>query len=199
MSRSEHHIDFTNPFPPPPLPPPSKIPLVQPHTPHLITPYFEQNGKWDFWAWRATHYRINTTEPSKKWCTNGRRSPRKINRKGAKKKRAVYVLYWIDTGLNTSTLSVNSMVNTLGWPSLDERRQVARLSMLFKVHHGQVHCSCLKLKEKIVLLSQIVGDAAMTDSSIWSRQGPTIELLRTYLELSKTGTIYNKKQLRPGQ
>ena len=36
---------FTNPFPPPPLPPPSQIPLVQPHTPHLITPYFEQNGK----------------------------------------------------------------------------------------------------------------------------------------------------------
>ena len=58
--------DFTNPFPPPPLPPPSQIPLV--HSPHLITPYFEQNGKWEFWAWHATHYCINTTEPSKKWC-----------------------------------------------------------------------------------------------------------------------------------
>ena len=34
-----------------------------------------KHGKWDFWAWRATHYRINTTEPSKNdvGCTNGRR------------------------------------------------------------------------------------------------------------------------------
>ena len=39
----------------------------------------------------------------------------------------------------------------------------------------------------------------MTDSSIWSRQGSSIELLPSYLELSKTGKIYNKKQLRPGQ
>ena len=56
----------TNPFPPPPLPPPSQIALVQPHNPHLIILYFEQKWKVRFWGLtHATHYCINTTEPSK--------------------------------------------------------------------------------------------------------------------------------------
>ena len=47
-----------------------------------------------------------------------------------------------------NTSSVNIMLDTLGWPSLEKRRQVARLSVLFKVHHGLVHCP--SLKEKLV-------------------------------------------------
>ena len=50
-----------------------------------------------------------------------------------------------------NTSSVGSMLNTLGWPSLRKRRQTARLSMLYKILNGIVHCN---LKEKLIPLPE---------------------------------------------
>ena len=65
-----HPSHLTPPTPSPhahSLPHP-KSPLSSPTTPISSPLILNKNGKWDFWAWRATHYCINATEPSKKWC-----------------------------------------------------------------------------------------------------------------------------------
>ena len=74
-----------------------------------------------------------------------RQTDRQREREDGGKRAARFVL---NRYRNTS--SVSSTLDTLGWPSLENRRQVARLSKLFKVHHGLVHCP--SLKEKLVPL-----------------------------------------------
>jgi hypothetical protein len=45
-----------------------------------------------------------------------------------------------------NTSSVSNMLETLGWPTLESRRQQSRLSMLTKISTGLVHCPSLKAK-----------------------------------------------------
>ena len=69
--------NFTNPSPYPHSLPHPKSPLSNPTTPISSPLILNKNGKWDFWAWCATHYCINTTEPSKKWCWLYKRKKKK--------------------------------------------------------------------------------------------------------------------------
>ena len=45
-----------------------------------------------------------------------------------------------------NTSSVNSMLEALDWPTLERHPQITRLSMLYKIHSGLVHCPGLKSK-----------------------------------------------------
>ncbi|XP_078597679.1 uncharacterized protein LOC144873858 [Branchiostoma floridae x Branchiostoma japonicum] len=45
-----------------------------------------------------------------------------------------------------NTSSVSSMLSTLGWQSLKQRRKTARLGTLFKIHHGIVQCPVISSK-----------------------------------------------------
>jgi hypothetical protein len=45
-----------------------------------------------------------------------------------------------------NTSSVSRMLDILGWQSLEERRKHARLSMLYKIDNGKVHCPGIKSK-----------------------------------------------------
>ena len=45
-----------------------------------------------------------------------------------------------------NTLSVNNMLEVLGWPTLEQRRQTCRLLMLYKIQSGLAHCPTLKAK-----------------------------------------------------
>ncbi len=45
-----------------------------------------------------------------------------------------------------NTSSVGNMLETLGWPTLQKRRQTSRLTMLHKIHNGLVHCPGLRAK-----------------------------------------------------
>eukprot|EP00745_Piridium_sociabile_P028257 TRINITY_DN45450_c0_g1_i15.p1 TRINITY_DN45450_c0_g1~~TRINITY_DN45450_c0_g1_i15.p1 ORF type:complete len:218 (-),score=38.33 TRINITY_DN45450_c0_g1_i15:57-710(-) len=45
-----------------------------------------------------------------------------------------------------NTSSVSSMLEALDWPTLESRRQKARLSMLHKIRVGLVHCPSLQAK-----------------------------------------------------
>ena len=42
--------------------------------------------------------------------------------------------------------SVNNMLEALGWPTLEQRRQTCRLLMLYKIQSGLAHCPTLKAK-----------------------------------------------------
>ena len=44
------------------------------------------------------------------------------------------------------TPSVNNMLEALGWPTLEQRRQTCRLLMLYKIQSGLAHCPTLKAK-----------------------------------------------------
>ena len=46
------------------------------------------------------------------------------------------------------TSSVSAIIKTLQWPSLEKRRQVARLTMLYKIVHGMVEVEELKRELK---------------------------------------------------
>ena len=43
-----------------------------------------------------------------------------------------------------NTSSVNNMLEALGWPTLEQRRQTCRLLMLYKIQSGPAHCPTLK-------------------------------------------------------
>ncbi len=45
-----------------------------------------------------------------------------------------------------NTSSVNRMLDSLGWPSLEQRRKIMRLSMLYKIHNGIVQSPSLRGK-----------------------------------------------------
>ena len=45
-----------------------------------------------------------------------------------------------------NTLNVNNMLEGLGWPTLEQRRQTCGLSMLYKIQSGLAHCPMLKAK-----------------------------------------------------
>ncbi|KAK7093701.1 uncharacterized protein [Littorina saxatilis] len=45
-----------------------------------------------------------------------------------------------------NTSSVSRMLDSLGWQSLEERRKLARLSMLYKITNSIVHCPGIKSK-----------------------------------------------------
>ena len=45
-----------------------------------------------------------------------------------------------------NTSSVDDMINSLGWTSLQDRRKLARLSMLYKIRHGAVSVENIKAK-----------------------------------------------------
>ena len=45
-----------------------------------------------------------------------------------------------------NTSSVNNMLEALGWPTLEQRRQTCRLLMLYKIQSGLAHCPTLKAK-----------------------------------------------------
>ena len=45
-----------------------------------------------------------------------------------------------------TTSSVSSTLDSLGWPSLKQRRKSARLGTLYKINHGLVHCPIIKNK-----------------------------------------------------
>ena len=45
-----------------------------------------------------------------------------------------------------NTSSVNNMLEAMGWPTLEQRRQTCRLLMLYKIQSGLAHCPTLKAK-----------------------------------------------------
>ena len=45
-----------------------------------------------------------------------------------------------------NTSSVNNMLEALGWPTLEQRRQTCRLLMLYKIQSGLAHCPTVKAK-----------------------------------------------------
>ena len=45
-----------------------------------------------------------------------------------------------------NTSSVSQLIETLGWQSLEQRRQISRLSMLFKIHTNLAHCLIIRSK-----------------------------------------------------
>ena len=45
-----------------------------------------------------------------------------------------------------NTSSVNNMLEALGWPTLEQRRQTCRPLMLYKIQSGPAHCPTLKAK-----------------------------------------------------
>ena len=45
-----------------------------------------------------------------------------------------------------NTSRVNNMLEALGWPTLEQRRQTCRLLMLYKIQSGLAHCPTLKAK-----------------------------------------------------
>ena len=51
-----------------------------------------------------------------------------------------------------NTSSVNNMLEALGWPTLEQRRQTCRLLMLYKIQSGLARCPTLKVKAKLVPL-----------------------------------------------
>ena len=45
-----------------------------------------------------------------------------------------------------NTLSVDNMLEAMGWPTLEQRRQTCGLLMLYKIQSGLAHCPMLKAK-----------------------------------------------------
>ena len=45
-----------------------------------------------------------------------------------------------------NTSSVNLMLDSLGWPSLEQRRKTSRLGVMFKICNGLVQCPIIKTK-----------------------------------------------------
>ena len=45
-----------------------------------------------------------------------------------------------------NTSSVGQMIKTLGWQSLEQRRKISRLSMLFKIKNDLAHCPIINSK-----------------------------------------------------
>ena len=45
-----------------------------------------------------------------------------------------------------NTSSVGQMITTLGWQSLEQRRKISRLSMLYKIDNSLAHCPTIKSK-----------------------------------------------------
>ena len=66
--------------------------------------------------------------------------------------------------------SVSSMLEALDWPTVERRRQICRLSMLYKILSILVHCPSLKSKFAPLPLT---SDKVMTGSSVdFFCQGP---------------------------
>ena len=78
-----------------------------------------------------------------------------ISRDEAVQRRAASARFVLNRYRNTS--SVNSMLEALDWPTLERRCQISRLSMLYKIHSGLVHCPCLKSKLTPLPSSQCQG------------------------------------------
>ena len=45
-----------------------------------------------------------------------------------------------------NTSSVHLMLDSLGWPSLEQRRKTSRLGMMYKIYNGLVQCPIIKTK-----------------------------------------------------
>ena len=45
-----------------------------------------------------------------------------------------------------NTSSVHLMLDSLGWPSLEQRRKTSRLKVMFKIYNGLVQCPIIKTK-----------------------------------------------------
>ena len=45
-----------------------------------------------------------------------------------------------------NTSSVHRMLDSLGWPSLEQHRKTSRLCVMYKIYNGLVHCPIIKTK-----------------------------------------------------
>ena len=45
-----------------------------------------------------------------------------------------------------NTSSVHLMLDSLGWPSLEQRRKTSRLGMMYKIYNGLVQCPIIRTK-----------------------------------------------------
>ena len=45
-----------------------------------------------------------------------------------------------------NTSSVHRMLDSFGWPSLEQRRKISCLGVMYKIYNGLVHCPIIKTK-----------------------------------------------------
>ena len=59
-----------------------------------------------------------------------------------------HMLPWDTSGVNRyhNSSSVHRMLDSLGWPSLEQRRKTSRLGVMYTVYNGLVQCPIIKTK-----------------------------------------------------
>ena len=93
-----------------------------------------------------------------------------------------------------NTSCVNSLLEALDWPTLERCHQISRLSRLYKIHSGLVHCPSLQLQAKLPP-TPLASTEAMKGSSGSSQQQHSTGVPHSYPEPSRTGTACPRKQL----
>ena len=89
-----------------------------------------------------------------------------------------------------NTCNVNTMLEALDWPTLERRHQMARLSVLYKIHNSLVHCPGLK-SQPPPPPPPPASTEVMTGSSNSSQQGHSTGALPFCPEQSRIGKEWN--------